>query len=44
VCGELAANTAWTQVFLDMKVSGLSMTSYNVLSVRKQLHDLQVKA
>ncbi len=40
VCGELAANTAWTKTFLAMRVSGLSMTARHVLAVRKQLRDL----
>ncbi len=40
VCGELAANRAWTQTFLDMRVSGLSMTARHVLAVRKQLRAL----
>ena len=44
VCGELAANTAWTQTFLDMGVSALSMTARHVLPVRKKLKQLQAKA
>ena len=40
VCGELAANTAWTQTFLNMQISGLSMTARHVLAVRKQLRAL----
>jgi len=44
VCGELAANTAWTQTFLDMQISALSMTSLHVLTVRKHLKELQTKA
>jgi phosphotransferase system enzyme I (PtsI) len=43
VCGELAANTAWTQTFLNMRMSALSMTARHVLSVRKQLQELQAK-
>jgi len=44
VCGELAANVEWTQTFLDMRVSALSMTSRNILPVRKHLKELQAKA
>lgn len=40
VCGELAANTSWTQTFLNMQISGLSMTARHVLAVRKQLRAL----
>ena len=41
VCGELAADRNWTQTFLNMKVSALSMTSSQILSMRKHLHHLQ---
>ncbi len=40
VCGELAANKGWTQTFLDMNISGLSMSSQHILSMRKHLQDL----
>jgi len=40
LCGELAANPQWTQTFLDMKMTSLSMTSRHVLSIRKQLQAL----
>jgi len=41
VCGELAASKAWTQTFVDMKVSALSMASSSILTIRKQLLDLK---
>jgi len=40
LCGELAANPQWTQTFLDMKMTSLSMTSRHVLSIRQQLQAL----
>jgi len=43
ICGELAADTTWTQTFLDMRISALSMTSRNILHVRKRLQELQAK-
>ncbi|MDX8382725.1 MAG: phosphoenolpyruvate--protein phosphotransferase [Ghiorsea sp.] len=40
LCGELAANPAWTQFFLDIKMTSLSMSSHGVLAVRQQLQSL----
>ncbi len=41
VCGELAANPDWTQTFLDMGITSLSMSSRSVLSIRQHLHQLK---
>jgi len=41
ICGELAGNPAWTQSFLDLKVTSLSMSSRHVLPIRRHLHHLR---
>jgi len=41
VCGELAANPDWTQFFLDVGMTSLSMGTRNILPIRKQLSELQ---
>jgi len=40
VCGELAANPAWTEAFMNMGMSGLSMSLNSVLMVRRNLSRL----
>jgi len=37
VCGELAANPAWTQTFLRMDIDVLSMSLNKILSIRREL-------
>jgi len=41
ICGELASNPDWTETFLNLNVSYLSMSARKVLSIRKKLHHLQ---
>jgi len=40
VCGELAADPAWTQTFLDMGMDSLSMSLHSILMIRKHLSRL----
>jgi len=44
VCGELAANTNWTQTFLNLGMESLSMSLNNILVVRKHLHRLTYRS
>jgi len=44
VCGEMAANPEWTQIFLDLGVHGLSMSLNSTLMIRKHLSKLDYKA
>ncbi|MDX8406818.1 MAG: phosphoenolpyruvate--protein phosphotransferase [Mariprofundaceae bacterium] len=37
VCGELAANSTWTETFLRMDMDALSMSLNQILSIRRQL-------
>lgn len=37
VCGELAANPEWTELFLNLDMEYLSMSSGNILSIRRFL-------
>lgn len=41
VCGELAADPEWTQTFLNMGMSSLSMSLNSILMVRKHLSQLE---
>jgi len=41
VCGELAANSACTQAFLDMGMDALSMSLHSVLPIRRHLSQLK---
>jgi len=43
VCGELAANPEWTQIFLNLGLSGLSMSLNSVLIIRRHLSKLEYK-
>lgn len=40
VCGELASDPAWTQTFLNMGMSSLSMSPQRILSLREHLSSL----
>jgi len=40
VCGELAANPDWTQIFLNLGMESLSMSLNNILIIRKHLSRL----
>lgn len=40
VCGELAADPKWTQIFLDMRMDSLSMSLHSILNIRKHLSRL----
>ncbi|MDX8395250.1 MAG: phosphoenolpyruvate--protein phosphotransferase [Mariprofundaceae bacterium] len=44
ICGELAADPEWTQAFLDMGVSELSMSLNNILMIRRHLSKLSYQA
>ena len=41
ICGELASSPEWTETFLNLNVSYLSMSARKVLTIRKKLHHLQ---
>ncbi len=41
VCGELAADPEWTQTFLNMGISSLSMSLNSILMIRKHLSRLK---
>ncbi|MCF7822253.1 MAG: phosphoenolpyruvate--protein phosphotransferase, partial [Mariprofundaceae bacterium] len=41
VCGELAADPAWTQDFLNMGMDSLSMSLNSILKIRKHLSHLK---
>jgi len=41
VCGELAANNACTQDFLNMGMDALSMSLHSVLPIRRHLSQLK---
>jgi len=41
VCGELAADPAWTQTFLNMGMDHISMSLHSILMIRKHLSRLQ---
>ncbi|MDQ6955400.1 MAG: phosphoenolpyruvate--protein phosphotransferase [Mariprofundaceae bacterium] len=43
ICGELAANPEWTQVFLNLGLTGLSMSLNSVLMIRRHLSKLEYK-
>ena len=40
VCGELAADPEWTQIFLNMGMDSLSMGLHSILNIRKHLSRL----
>lgn len=40
VCGELAADPEWTQIFLNMGMDSLSMSLHSILNIRKHLSRL----
>ena len=42
ICGELGADTDFTEVFLDLHVDGLSVTPTNILPVRKTIRSLNL--
>ena len=42
ICGELGAETAYTEVFLDLHVDGLSVTPSNILPIRKTIRSLNL--
>ena len=42
ICGELGADTNYTEVFLDLHVDGLSVTPTNILPVRKTIRSLNL--
>ena len=42
ICGELGADTDYTEVFLDLHVDGLSVTPTNILTVRKTIRSLNL--
>jgi phosphotransferase system enzyme I (PtsI) len=42
VCGELAANPKFTEIFLDMHVDALSVAPPNVLTTRKTIRSLNL--
>lgn len=42
ICGELGADTSYTEVFLDLHVDGLSVTPSNILPVRKMIRSLNL--
>lgn len=44
ICGELAANPAWTQFFLDIRMTSLSMVTRGILPIRKHLSQLNQAA
>lgn len=41
VCGELAANPAWTNTFLNLDMAHLSMSAQNILTIRKTLRKMR---
>ena len=42
ICGEFGADTAYTEVFLDLHIDGLSVTPSNILPVRKTIRSLNL--
>lgn len=42
ICGELGADTSFTEVFLDLHIDGLSVTPTNILPVRKTIRSLNL--
>ena len=41
VCGELAADDNWTETFLNLDIHALSMSTHNILPIRKHLAKLR---
>jgi len=44
VCGELAANSQWTEVFLNLGMHSLSMNPNSILMIRRHLSKLEYEA
>jgi len=41
VCGELASDDNWTETFLNLDIDALSMSTHNILPIRKHLAKLR---